>query len=364
MEFINATRMQAGYTMGLEPSGRELLVVVIKGTFVLPKPGEQVRLHEEQLPLVMADTFSGEPGFSAPLYEVDFAPRKHACDVLLIGTAYAPGGRPATSVDVSVRVGSMSKSIHVVGDRRWDARVTGIRATPPAAFVQQPISYDVAFGGVNKESKDPSEHDSYTRNPVGRGFHKHLKSAWVDGKPLPNTEEPGRGVSWPSDEYIPAAFGPIGRNWTGRREFAGTYDQNWRDEMFPFLPQDFDERYFQAAPPDQQLPLSNEPLEVGLVNLTPDCFRLCELPHFEAPVHVFPKGGGREERNATLDTILFEPDMERFTMTWRVARPLKKNMFEIAQVIVGRKGREWWQKREQVSFPLPVLMVPMHPTGQ
>jgi hypothetical protein len=46
MELINATRMVAGYNMGLEPSGRELLLVVIKGTFVLPKPGEQVRLHE------------------------------------------------------------------------------------------------------------------------------------------------------------------------------------------------------------------------------------------------------------------------------------------------------------------------------
>ena len=73
MELINATRMVAGYNMGLEPSGRELLVVVIKGTFVLPKPGEQVRLHNEQLPLIMADTFTGEPGFSAPVHEIDFA---------------------------------------------------------------------------------------------------------------------------------------------------------------------------------------------------------------------------------------------------------------------------------------------------
>jgi len=37
LELINATRMVAGYTMGIEPSGRELLVVVIKGTFHLPK---------------------------------------------------------------------------------------------------------------------------------------------------------------------------------------------------------------------------------------------------------------------------------------------------------------------------------------
>ncbi|MCK7582586.1 MAG: DUF2169 domain-containing protein [Chromatiales bacterium] len=52
-------------------------------------------LHDEQLPLVMADTFTGEPGLSAPVYEVDFAPRKHRCDVLLVGSAHAPGGRPA-----------------------------------------------------------------------------------------------------------------------------------------------------------------------------------------------------------------------------------------------------------------------------
>jgi len=76
MELINATRMPAGYTLGLEPSGRELLVVVIKGTFRFPQPGEppgHFALAPQQLPLVMADTFSGEPGRSAPVYEVDFA---------------------------------------------------------------------------------------------------------------------------------------------------------------------------------------------------------------------------------------------------------------------------------------------------
>ena len=34
-------------------------------------------------------------------------------------------------------------------------------------------------------------------------------------------------------------------------------------------------------------------------------------------------------------------------------------MYEIAQVLVGKKGREWWQQREQVAFPIPVVMVPM-----
>ena len=63
MELLNATGMEAAYTMGMEPSGRELLVVVVKGIFLIPKNGEPPELAEERQPLVMADTFAGEPGF-------------------------------------------------------------------------------------------------------------------------------------------------------------------------------------------------------------------------------------------------------------------------------------------------------------
>ncbi len=66
MNLINATKMQAGYTMGIEPSGREQLVVVVKGTFNIPRKGEEPKLAEEQIPLIAADEFTGEPGFSSP----------------------------------------------------------------------------------------------------------------------------------------------------------------------------------------------------------------------------------------------------------------------------------------------------------
>jgi hypothetical protein len=359
MELINATRMVAGYNLGLEVSGRELLVVVIKGTFVLPRAGEPVRLADEQLPLVMADTFTGEPGFSAPVYEIDYAPRKHVCDVLLVGSAHAPEGRQVTRMRVGVRVGPMEKAFDVVGDRVWRAGLTGISASSPKHFTTMPISYDVAFGGADRRSEDPSEHDAYLPNPVGRGWHKHLKSVWVDGTPLPNTEEIGKAVSSPGDKHTPIALGPLARGWPQRARFAGTYDEQWLAEVFPFLPKDFDERYYQAAPQDQQLPVPKGPMEVVLSGFTVDGARQFMLPHFEAPVHVFPKRGEREDYSATLDTIAFEPDRERFTMSWRVARPLRKSMHEIAQVLVGRKGKDWWQQREQVAFPIPVVMVPM-----
>lgn len=358
MELINATRMVAGYNMGLEPSGRELLVVVVKGTFVLPKAGEQVRLADEQLPLIMADTFTGEPGFSAPMHEIDFAPRKRACDVLLVGSAHAPTGKQVARMRAGIRVGAMEKSFEVVGHRAWQASLTSISASAPQPFSQMPISYDVAFGGSDRNSDDEREHDAYLPNPVGRGWHKHLKNAWVDGSRLPNIEEIGHPVTSPGGNYRPVALGPLGRGWPQRARYAGTYDDQWLANEFPFLPKDFDERYYQAAPEDQQIALPGGPIEVVLNGFRPDGVRHFMLPFFEAPMHVFPKRGDRESMSATLDTIAFEPDKERFSMSWRATRPLKRGLHEIAQVLVGRKGDAWWQQRAQTRFPIPVVMVP------
>jgi hypothetical protein len=361
MELINGTRMQAGYTMGMEPSGRELLVVVVKGTFQIPKNGEPVRLAPEQVPLVMADTFTGEPGLSAPLYEVDFAPRKQRCDVLVVGSAHAPEGRPVTRLPVGIRINGMSKSIAVVGNRHWQAGVSGISASDPEPFTIMPITYDVAFGGVDNKHEDPMKHDAFMRNPIGRGFHKHMRSDWVDGAPLPNTEELNRPVTRPDEVYAPMSFGVMGRNWEPRYKYAGTYDDKWLEDHFPFLPPDFDERYFQAAPLDQQIDYPRGGEEITLVNLAPESHIAFKLPMFDAPIHFFPKKGDKEDGSLKLDTIILEPDQGRFQMIWRATRPLKKNMFEVAQVLVGKKSQAWWADREVVGFPIPVVMVPMPP---
>jgi hypothetical protein len=360
MELINSTRMVAGYTMGMEPSGRELLVVVMKGTFRIPtESGAPLRLHEEQAPLVMSDVFYGEPGLSAPKYEVDFAPRKHRCDVLLNASAYAPGGRPTRRVEVAAHVGNWSKSFAVIGDRVWETASAGIGASAPVPFVAMPITYDRAFGGTDNNHQDPSKHAAFMANPSGRGFHSQLVPEWLHGTPLPNTEEIGEPVTWVNGNYKPMSFGAIGRHWAARLPYAGTYDDKWLDEVFPFLAPDFDERYYQAAPLDQQLAIPLGEQIVRLVNLTPDGDRVFTLPHLEAPVHVFPKRGEREDLTAFADTIVIEPDEERVTMTWRVARPLKKNMFEVAQVLVGKKGRSWWQQRSLFEFPIPLVVESM-----
>ena len=42
MNLLNATSMQAAWTMGIDPSGREHVVVVIKGTYLIPDDGAPV----------------------------------------------------------------------------------------------------------------------------------------------------------------------------------------------------------------------------------------------------------------------------------------------------------------------------------
>lgn len=347
--------MTTGYTIGMEPSGREFLICVIKGTFVLPASGAELRLHEVQQPLVLADTFTGEPGYSAPVLEADFVLRKPSCDVMLNGSAYAPAGRAAARTTVEVHVGTMHKSFDVVGDRHWHSTPRGPVASRPTEFDRMPITYDRAFGGSNRSSQDPGQHSAYAPNPVGTGW---LAPGDRRRVALPNTEAKGQPVASPHGSYAPMAFGPIGRAWAQRARHAGTYDQRWIDEVFPFLPNDFDERFYQAAPGDQRISIRGGPLDVALVNVTPDGLRQFTLPGFEAPVHVFARGCRREDLTARLDTIVFEPDEGRVTMAWRAERALVDNLHEIDQLVVGRKGPEWWQQRESVAFPIPVVAEP------
>jgi hypothetical protein len=289
---------------------------------------------------------------------MDFAPRKHRCDVLLNGSAHAPDGRPTERLTVGLRIGDWSKSFSVVGDRVWFT-AGGIRATAPTPFTTMPLCYDNAFGGTDLRHEDPAQHAAFMPNPSGCGFHAQLKDEWLAGSRLPNTEETGVAVEQPDGNFRPMSFGALGRHWEPRFRYAGTYDKKWLDEVFPFLPDDFDEQYYQAAPLDQQIPKPAGDQHVTLVNLTADGRREFLLPHFEAPISVFPRNGERQDLSAEMDTVLIEPDQERLTITWRTARPLKKNLFEIGQVLVGRKGQEWWQQREALPFPIPIVAEPM-----
>ncbi len=347
MELLNATSLAAAFTQGLEPSGRESLVVIAKGTFDLPLDGSEARLLATQQPLLMADTFHGEPGLSAPLQEMDFAPFKPFCDVLVQGKAHAPGGRPATQITAGIRVGRVAKAFSVLGPRQWQPGLLGAGPGLPQAFLEQRISYAQAFGGTRPLKGNPDQQHAYVDNPAGCGWYpRGTDTADMVGMPMPSTEELGKPIDSPHGDFRPMALGPIGRHWPQRAAFAGTYDEAWLADCFPFLPADFDNRYFQAAPADQQTEHLKGGEEVLLLNLTPQERAGFRIPHMQVPVTFFLRKGGHETVHAVIDTLLIDTDTRQVQLTWRTSRPLRRNMFEIAQVLVGSMSRAWWRARE------------------
>ena len=356
MEIVNATKMIAGYTMGMDPAGRESVVVAVKGTFGIPSsPKHSPKLLEEQVPLILADDFTGEPGFSATLNECDYAPEKPKCDVILNGSAYAPGGNPTGKVTVALSFAGQSKQIDVYGDRVWEETMVSFGPSEPEPFLTKPFSYDDAYGGVDVDPANPDNSKALMSNPVGTGYYPLTGGKSLIGKPLPSTSEPGNPVNQREGKYKPMSFGPIGRVFDPRPKYAGTYDQDWQDNVFPFLPEDFDPRYFQCAPPDQQFPYPTGGEEIVLTNLTPEGHVSFQLPILTLPIEFTDVSYDRKEQNAVADTILIEPDLGRFTITWRASYPLKRNIQEMAQCVVGRMPRGWYRARDLGKTYYPSL---------
>jgi hypothetical protein len=336
MQTWNQTGFPTEFTMGMDKAGHEYVVVVVKGTFDFPEtPGGPVRKSSEQVPLVMADTHTGKPGFSATLWETDFAFRKPRCDVIANGCAYAPGGRHAERVRVGIKLGEWSKAFDVVGDREWRARGPLFSATAPLPFLRQPFSYDTAWGG--RDRLDPGDNlpASYHLNPVGTGWARPKNQHLIPGLKLPNTQAIGEEIRSPFGDYRPMSFGPMGRGWPGRIEFGGTYDQNWVDNIFPFLPSDFDERYFQMAPPDQQISFPKGGEEVVLVNLTPAGRESFRLPSTSLPMSLFKGTEKAFERAILPDTVLFDLEHRRLSLVWRVSQRIHRTILDFSECWVG-----------------------------
>lgn len=346
MELLNASKMVAGYTLGVDKDARESLIVVAKATFTIPIDGSEPSMAEEQLPLVDADQFTGPPGLSAATYESDFAPVKPRCDVLLLGSAYSPGRQPRNHLEVGLRASSVVKKFRVLGDRNWAGRSIGFGTTNPEPFERKSITYDVAFGGVDDFHEDEEKRDAYLPNPVGRGFHRNLDTELVHNTPLPNTEEIGTPIRNPDGKYNPMAFGPVGRGWPVRARYAGTYDDNWVDNVFPFLPEDFDNRYYQAAPEDQQCSYLRGGEVVSILNLSPIPRLDFRIPDTSLPVVYFRRRGRHEIKQANADTLILEPDEWKFSIVWRSSILLQRDIFEISDVLVGDMPRAWWRARE------------------
>ncbi|MFE8604359.1 DUF2169 family type VI secretion system accessory protein [Archangium violaceum] len=331
-QLVNQTPYAAERCFARDRDGAELWVVAVKGTFDILSDGS-TRLSEPQEEVCKVPRFHGEPGKSSLMYEGELISGKQATDVILHGSARAPGGRPVTQLDIAMRVGSLTKVLRVFGERRWRKRV-GLGLTSPEPFVEIPIVYEHAFGGVDSEAA-PRSDTWERRNPIGTGFASSPDR--LVGQRAPCIEDPRFLINTWTDRPPPAGFGPLCRDWSPRRERAGTYDAKWQQDRQPLVPLDFDDRFHQCAPDDQQVPghlRGGEP--VTLLNVGPREELCFALPRVWL---VFSTRLGRQrvEHRARLYSVIIEPDAPRVMMVWATSVPCQNREHMLEQTTIREK---------------------------
>lgn len=248
------------------------------------------------------------------------------------------------------------------------------RLTRPQPFVSMPLRYEFAPGGqcrieaadqaagrvpkkhrlnaaqlAGHPEKDapPVAHDACETNPVGRGFalRWYLDAARPRHLPAPRIEHPaapfsaGRfwqgacGAPWPE----PAGLGFVGRAWLPRRALAGPIESkaHWAEDETPRLPEDFDFRYWNGAPADQQCPLLSGTGDerFTLINLCPPDSPPARTDAQGNTVLRFPLprqslfllAAGREGpatvHPLSIDTVVIDLPAQRVDLTWRACLP-------------------------------------------
>ena len=302
--------------------GRFMLVVVVKGTYLVDAQG-QLSIAPEQDAIHLEDEFHGEPGESSLKKASDISLFKASTDVGLVGSACAPQGKQVMRMPVEIAVGSLRKRLVVFGDRVWNSRLGAITMSDPKPFSSIPLVYERAFGGKDADQQEE-------RNPVGVGFRLNRPDS---GSPLPNIEDPDDLISSWSDRPTPQNFGFVPGNWSPRKEFVGTYDAQWKQDQFPLPPRDFDARYFLAAHADLRCaPYLRGDESVEVMGASPQGPWRFSLPAISIALSVQFRTGNAKRRLAALDTLTLYPNENKLSMVWRHAIVCPERILDVKTV--------------------------------
>ncbi len=323
LQLKNATPFAAGIAVFPNEQGIDTLFTMVKATFELDGGWT---LADEQLPPQVEDEYWGEPGQSSIKIASDFHTGKPATDIVMLGSACAPEQRQVRQLEVKLSVGQLSKSVRVTGDRVWQNGQ--ISSTKP--FFSMPLVYERAFGG--RHDIDEETYLAEERNLVGCGFAGKRSAKDMEGLALPNIEEPTDLIRYYNDTPVPAGFGFCSPNWLPRRQFAGTYDDAWQKTRAPYLPQDFDKRFLNAAHPDLIYPgylQGGEPFSVS--NMHPDGVINAVLPQVSVVCGISLQGQSHKPP-MNLETVILEPNEKRLSMVWRAAFECDKKVLKISEI--------------------------------
>jgi len=332
-EFNTRTQATVQLLPHLGMDGAPCLVVVVKQRFAVARSGAVSRQPGAEIRLV-DEPWDPDAEQSSAKLPSDLCLRKPGTDVVVSGSAIPPRRKPMKEMDVTVRVGPVSKRLKVFGTRVWCQGVVGMTLSDPQPFQELPLRWEYAYGGM--DTSDPKKVAHEPRNPFGRGVAADPST--LEHQPGPQIEDPDDLISSARSRPAPAGVGTIGSQFQPRLGYAGTYDDRWQKERMPLPPLDFDERHNQVATPGLITPSylrGGEAVElVGLHEDGPLQFTLPKLA-FNATAHT---AQGKQEHRPVLDTVVLEPGERRFELAWRCCVPMPKRARELSSISVFEKA--------------------------
>jgi hypothetical protein len=325
LQLDNQTPFACTFAVLPNRDGIDTLYVVVKATVNLrPK----IALAPMQTPPSLVDEYYEAPDNSSLKEVSEMHIGKPGTDVLLVGCARAPQGQLAESVMVSMSIAERRKQVLVMGDRTWQS---GGSPSSPVAFEAIPLVWERAFGGMHTVEERVFAEE---RNPIGVGFRGKQSSDVMVGQPVPNLEDPAAPMGSWNDRPAPACFAPIAPSWLPRRAFAGTYDAAWQKKRAPYLPADFDLRFFQSASAEMCFDRYLQGAEqVQIQGASADGPIEFTVPTVRPTIEVM-LAGQPEEPVANLETLLFEPDENRASITWRAALPCDRKVLKVETISI------------------------------
>lgn len=254
---------------------------------------------------------------------IDHGIPKSRAEYLVSGACYPPGGK-ATACACRVKLGQNEKVLAVFGNRAW---IDG-QASDAMPFESMPLLWERAFGGPR-----------FPANPCGRGQVPDGTDPALHR--LPNVEYLERRVQSPKDFPPPANFGPIDPSWPQRLQWAGTYDAQWLQTLYPGFPEDLSPQYHNRASADQQFEgflAGDEAYE--LENLHPQQNLISgRLPRLRTRSFVTrgrDASGPIEDVPMRLTTVWFFPDAMRMILVFHgQAETLEDDASDIAHLLVA-----------------------------
>lgn len=334
---VHDTPFVAGSSVLPDRQGVEQLIVLFKATYDL-SPNGALEPAEEQDPIVAYDELRGDPTTTSIAREAETMPPKPlGTDVFLVGHAVAAKGG-TQQMEVRLRLGPVDKRAMVFGTRVWSDAGLGATPSDPQPFDRIPLIYEHAFGGEDQSPEDEAQWEGEARNPIGRGFRaKKTRTEWLHSL-LPNIEHPDALLRSPDDRPAPVGFGPIGRHWQPRLQYTGTYDERWVQERAPLLPDDFDERFHHAAPPDQIVAghvQGGEPVDV--LGCTAEGLLRFVLPALRptAQVRLLLRDEALELR---CESVTIDTDRMKLLLLYKAALALPGDLLDVREIRIELEG--------------------------